>query len=139
MRKHAFQLSSDDDLILLEASVNGYPLVLALDTAASQTVIDWNALVLAGCSLPHENDIVDTVPVETAAGIMAVPIYNIESFSTLDISQPNFSVLTYDFLAKGLISPYDGVLGIDFFRHQWILTIDFIEEQLWITRSKKTK
>ncbi len=49
----------------------------------------------------------------------------------------NFSVLTYDFLAKGLTSPYDGVLGIDFFRKRWVLTIDFIEEKLWLTSKKK--
>ena len=137
MKKYAFQLSSDDDLILLEAFVNDYPLVLALDTAASQTVIDWNALVLAGCPIPQEQEMPNTVAVETAAGIMSVPIYDIANFNILGFNKSNFPVLTYDFLAKGLTSPYDGVLGLDFFRHQWLLSIDFVEEQLWIVSSKK--
>ena len=136
MKKYAFQLSSEDDLILLEAFVNDYPLVLALDTAASQTVIDWNALVLAGCSIPQELEMPNTVMVETAAGIMSVPIYDIANFKILGFNKPNFQVLTYDFLAKGLTSPYDGVLGLDFFRNQWLLSIDFVEEQLWIAKSK---
>jgi hypothetical protein len=48
MKTFPFRLTSEDDLILLEAFVNEYPIVLALDTAASQTVIDWNTLILAG-------------------------------------------------------------------------------------------
>jgi hypothetical protein len=137
MIKFNFKLSSDDDLILVEALVNNFPLILALDTAASQTVIDWNALFLAGCAIPPEKDFKETVPVETASGIMEVPIYEIKDFNTLGIQSKNFSVLTYDFLAKGLTSPYDGVLGIDFFRKKWILTIDFIEEKLWLASKKK--
>ena len=139
MKKYAFQLSSDDDLILHEAFVNDYPLVLALDTAASQTVIDWNALILAGCPIPQEYEMSNIVPVETAAGIMSVPIYDIANFNILGLNKPNFPVLTYDFLAKGLTSPYDGVLGLDFFRHQWLLSIDFVVQELWITPSKKKK
>jgi Aspartyl protease len=137
MRKFNFKLSSDDDLILVEALVNNFPLILALDTAASQTVIDWNALFLAGCVIPPESEFKETVPVETASGVMEVPIYEINDFNTLGIQSKNFSVLTYDFLAKGLTSPYDGVLGIDFFRKKWILTVDFIDEKLWLTSKKK--
>ena len=136
MVKFNFKLSSDDDLILVEALVNNFPLILALDTAASQTVIDWNALFLAGCAIPQESNMKETVPVETASGVMEVPIYEINDFNTLGIQSKNFSVLTY-VLAKGLTSPYDGVLGIDFFRKKWVLTIDFIEEKLWLTSKKK--
>jgi hypothetical protein len=45
MRKFPFQLNTLDDLILVEAYVNDYPLMLALDTAASQSVNDWSALL----------------------------------------------------------------------------------------------
>ena len=100
--------------------------------AASQTVIDWNALFLAGCSLPYETESTNSVSVETAAGIMDVPTYAIAHFHALGIDKVNFPILTYDFLAKGLVSSYDGVLGIDFFRQQAILTIDFFEEKLWL-------
>lgn len=136
MRKFDFRLTDDDALILVEAYIKDYPLILALDTAASQTVVDWNALFLAGCPIPLEKDMKNTVPVETASGIMDVPIYEIKDFHVLGITKTNFSVLTYDFLAKGLTSSYDGVLGIDFFRKQCVLTIDFVVEKLWIVPKK---
>jgi Aspartyl protease len=136
MRKFDFRLPDDDALILVEASIKDYPLILALDTAASQTVIDWNALFLAGCPISLEKDLKNTVPVETASGVMDVPIYEIKDFHALGLAKPNFPVLTYDFLAKGLTSAYDGVLGIDFFRKQCVLTIDFVVEKLWILPKK---
>jgi hypothetical protein len=136
MRKFDFKLTNTDDLILVEAAIKDYPLILALDTAASQTVIDWNALFLAGCPIPLEKDMKNTVPVETAAGIMGVPIYEINDFNALGVQKTRFSVLTYDFLAKGLTSAYDGVLGIDFFRKSCVLTIDFVVEKLWIVPKK---
>ena len=136
MRKFDFRLADDDAIILVEAYIKDYPLILALDTAASQTVIDWNALFLAGCPIPLEKDLKNTVPVETASGIMDVPMFEIKDFNALDINKTTFSVLTYDFLAKGLTSPYDGVLGIDFFRKQYVLTIDFVAEKLWIVPKK---
>jgi hypothetical protein len=40
-------------------------------------------------------------------------------------------------LEKGLISSYDGVLGLDFFRGQGVLTIDFLEQKLWFEPKKK--
>jgi hypothetical protein len=138
MIKFDFQLTDDDDLILIKAFIKDYPLILALDTAASQTVIDWNALFLAGCPIPLEKDFKTTVPVETASGIMNVPIYEMTDFSALGINKTSFPILTYDFLAKGLTSSYDGVLGIDFFRKQCVLTIDFVEEKLWLTPKKRT-
>ena len=136
MRKFDFRLADDDALILVEAYIKDYPLILALDTAASQTVIDWNALFLAGCPIPLEKDLKNTVPVETASGIMDVPMFEIKDFNALGINKTTFHVLTYDFLAKGLTSPYDGVLGVDFFRKQCVLTIDFVSEKLWIVSKK---
>jgi hypothetical protein len=137
MKKFSFQLNTLDDLILVEAYVNNYPLTLALDTAASQSVIDWNALYLAGCPVlkPSEND--EWVSVETAAGIMDVPLYVVEQLNALGVTRKSFQVLTYDFLEKGLVSSYDGVLGLDFFRQQGVLTIDFLEQKLWFEPKKK--
>ena len=136
MKKFDFRLFTEDDLILIETTINGFPLMMALDTGASQTVIDWNALVLAGCLLPYRADPTHNVAVETAAGIIDVQTYVVAQFSTLGIEKTDFPILTYDFLAKGFVSSYDGVLGIDFFRQQSILTIDFVEEKLWLASKK---
>jgi hypothetical protein len=57
-------------------------------------------------------------------------VINIPKFQTLDTTKIDFPILTYDFFDKGLFSTYDGVLGLDFFRENGILTIDFIEEKL---------
>jgi hypothetical protein len=92
---------------------------------------------LAGCPIPIESDLKNTLHVETASGVIEVPTFTLENFTVFNIPNKDFSVLTYDFLAKGLTSPYDGVLGIDFFRKQWILTIDFIEEKIWLANKKK--
>ncbi len=88
--KFDFQLTDDDALILIEAWIKDYPLILALDTAASQSVIDWNALFLAGCPIPLEKDFHNLVPVETASGIMDVPIYEIKDFNALGIDKRTF-------------------------------------------------
>ncbi len=137
MRKFSFQLNTLDDLILVEAYVNNYPLTLALDTAASQSVMDWNALYLAGCPVPKPSEMDERVSVETAAGIMEVPLYLVEQLNALGVTRKPFQVLTYDFLEQGLISSYDGVLGLDFFRQQGVLTIDFLEQKLWFEPKKK--
>jgi hypothetical protein len=137
MRKFSFQLNTLDDLILVEAYVHDFPLLLALDTAASQSVIDWNALYLAGCAVSKPTETDEMVSVETAAGIMDVPLHVVEQLTALGVTRKQFQVLTYDFLEKGLISSYDGVLGLDFFRGQGVLTIDFLEQKLWFEPKKK--
>jgi hypothetical protein len=40
-------------------------------------------------------------------------------------------IVSYDFLSKGILSTYDGVLGLDFFSNT-ILTIDFIHQKVWL-------
>jgi hypothetical protein len=52
--------------------------------------------------------------------------------NALDKEVSNFEVISYDFLEKGILSPYDGVLGLDFFE-QTILTLDFIHQDVWLT------
>ena len=44
--------------------------------------------------------------------------------------------MSYDFLEKGILSPYQGVLGLDFFE-QTILTIDFINQEVWLQLGSK--
>jgi len=39
--------------------------------------------------------------------------------------------LAYDFLLAGIASPYDGLLGLDFFQGT-VLTIDFRRQEIWV-------
>jgi hypothetical protein len=66
------------------------------------------------------------VEVETANGIIINEIYVIEKIESLGIIKSNFKVQVYDFIAHGITTEYDGVIGLDFLRESEI-TIDFKE------------
>jgi hypothetical protein len=40
MKKYAFSLETDEDVIIIDSMIDDYPIRLAIDTAATQTVID---------------------------------------------------------------------------------------------------
>lgn len=130
MRKHAFERTTDEDLIILTAWANDYEIQIAIDTAATHTVIDFNILLILGYS---PQDTTGSILVETSNGIMPVQKYRLKKFHALDKEITNFEVISYDFLEKGILSPYDAVLGLDFFE-QTILTIDFIHQAIWLTQ-----
>lgn len=129
MKKYAFSLKTDEDVIIIDSLIDNYPVRLAVDTAATQTVIDLNMLLMIGYT-PQDGD--DWVELETSNGVIEAQYFPLNSFETLDDKRQDFNVLSYDFLEKGILSPYDGILGLDFFRGRHILTIDFIREKLWI-------
>ena len=100
MKKFPFRLDAKETVIVVQAEVEKYETRLVLDTAASQTVIDWNVLLILGYSL---EDLREPVEVETASGIMEAWPIKILSIETLGIHRPDFEVLTYDFFQKGLL------------------------------------
>jgi hypothetical protein len=62
--------------------------------------------------------------VETSNGIIVVELYDIEKLECLGITKTNFEVQVYDFLAHGIISGYDGVVGLNFLReHKFCIDI----------------
>jgi type IV secretory pathway VirB6-like protein len=129
MRKYPFNLETDEDVIIIDSVIDNYPIRLAVDTAATQTVIDWNMLMMIGYSPQNGGNWVE---LETSNGVIEAQTFLLKRFETLEDKLQNFNVLTYDFLAKGIISPYDGILGLDFFRGRHVLSIDFIREKLWL-------
>jgi hypothetical protein len=129
MRKYAFERTSDEDLIIFTAWANNHEIRLAIDTAATHSVIDFNVLLIIGYS---PQDATGSILVETSNGVMSVQKFQLNKFNALDKEVSNFEVISYDFLEKGILSPYDGVLGLDFFE-QTILTLDFIHQDVWLT------
>jgi hypothetical protein len=129
MKKYAFNIETDEDVIIIDSLIDNYPIRLALDTAATQTVIDWNMLMMIGYT---SKDGRDWVKLETSNGVIEAQKFVLNRFETLDDKQHNFNILSYDFLSKGILSPYDGILGLDFFRGRHVLSIDFIREKLWL-------
>ncbi len=88
------------------------PLTLILDTGAGSTTLDITELILAGYDLGNP---LGSQLNETANGIVTAQIFEIREFSALGISRKNYRVQVYDFLAHGMISNYQGLLGMDFF------------------------
>jgi predicted aspartyl protease len=118
-----YEFEKDDDsgviFVTLELE-NKYTLKMVLDTAASCTTIDTTALYMAGYSIDKK---LETCTVETANGIIKVNIYEINCLTALGRTVYNMPVQVYDFFAHGILSDYDGLLGLDFFKNT-ILHID---------------
>ena len=111
--KFKFQRDDEEGLIIVSVTLdNKYELKMALDTGATHTTIDSNALYLADYAL---KDNVGVVEIETANGIIETEIFEIREFTSLGISRKNFQIQVYDFLSHRVFSDYNGLLGLDFF------------------------
>jgi predicted aspartyl protease len=109
-----FDIPNEDDVIILDAVINDKnELLLALDTAATHTTLDSNMLYMFGFRL---QDSKGQVQVETSNGIIISQKYIIKKLEVMGIVEYNFEVQVYDFIAHGITSNYDGVLGLDFLR-----------------------
>jgi len=109
---YKFRRESESGLILVNIEIDDrYELKMILDTGATNTTIDSNALYLLGYDL---KDNIGTVEIETANGIIETEIFEVNVFSSLGLTKEKFQVQVYDFLAHGIYSDYNGLLGIDF-------------------------
>ena len=109
-----FELPTNENVIIVNVSIDSkYEFRLALDTAATHTTIDSNVLYFTGFELKNSNG---EKKVETSNGIIVVETYEIEKIECLGITKNNFEVQVYDFLAHGITSDYDGVIGLNFLK-----------------------
>jgi len=130
MNTFTFERSIDEDIIIVNATIEGkYEFRLALDTAATYTTIDSNVLYFSGYEL---RDSKGEEEVETSDGLVRVEIYEIEELESLSIHKTNFEVQVYDFLAHGITTDYDGVIGLNFLRENQIC-IDFRNGEITVT------
>ena len=107
-----FKREPENGLIIVSIEIDGkYELKMVLDTGATNTTIDSNALYLLGYDL---KDNIGTVEIETANGIIETEVFEVENFSSLGISKSKYQIQVYDFLAHGIFSDYNGLLGLDF-------------------------
>ncbi len=122
MKIFSFDLPSDEDVIIVNASIKGkFKFRLALDTAATHTTIDSNVLYFSGYELKNSKG---EQEIETSNGIIVVETYDIEHLECLGIIKTDFEVQVYDFLAHGITSDYDGVIGLNFLRdHKFCIDI----------------
>ena len=83
-----------------------------LDTGASTTTFDFTSLIMAGYDLRNP---LDTAEIETGNGVVETQVFEIQEIAAFGIVRQHFQIQVYDFLAHGLLSEYQGVLGVDFF------------------------
>jgi hypothetical protein len=128
--KHRFKKDTQSGVIFVTVYLkNRYKLKMILDSGASGTTIDFTALCMAGYVFGQASQ---TTQVETANGIIDVNVFEIESLTALEHTVRNIPVQVYDFMAHGVLSDYDGMLGLDFFKDT-VLTIDMINQTLEIS------
>lgn len=109
-----FDLPTDEDIIIVNAVIEGkFKFRLALDTAATHTTIDSNVLYFSGYELKNSKG---EQEIEASNGIIVVETYDINHLTYLGITRTNFEVQVYDFLAHGISSDYDGVIGLNFLK-----------------------
>ncbi len=108
-----FKREPENGLIIVSIEIDDkYELKMVLDTGATNTTIDSNALYLLGYDL---KDSIGTVEIETANGVIETEVFEISSFSSLGQTKERFQIQVYDFLAHGIFTDYNGLLGLDFF------------------------
>ena len=109
---YKFRREPESGLILVNVEIdNKYELKMIFDTGATNTTIDSNALYLLGYDL---KDNIGSVEIETANGIIETEVFEINSFASLGLTKDSFQIQVYDFLAHGIFSDYNGLLGLDF-------------------------
>jgi len=125
--KYPFVKEPGSGLILITVQLDEYEeLKMVIDTAASITTIDINVLRMIYYPI---GDIIETGQVETANGIVEVDIIQTKAISAFGHTVRDMKVQMYDFLKRGVISDYDGVLGLDFFKNTEF-TIDMVNQTI---------
>ena len=83
MKNFSFDLPTDEDVIIVNASIEGkFKFRLALYTAATHTTIDSNVLYFSGYELKNS---MGEQEIETSNGIIVVETYDIEHLECLGI------------------------------------------------------
>ena len=110
---YPFEREPISGIIIVYVWLNeNYKMKMVLDTGASYTTFDINALHFVGYPL---GKIIGTGMAETANGKIEVSICRVEKIAAFGHDVRDVPVQLYDYLVHGIVSDYDGVLGLDFF------------------------
>ena len=113
--KYKFDKNLDESgVIFVTAKIESHTFRMMIDTGATHTTLDIGALYIAGYSITNK---LGTVDVETAKGTLGVDIIEVENMTALGRTLHKIPIQVYDFVAQGIISDYDGLLGLDFFKN----------------------
>ena len=110
-----YKFEKKDGVIYVSAKLaSKHIFKMMLDTGVTTTTFDIKSLYMAGYSIDKKPD---TGDVETANGIIEVNMLQVESLTAFGRTVHNMPIHAYDFLTHGIISDYDGLLGLDFFEN----------------------
>jgi predicted aspartyl protease len=110
---YQFDRDPEGGIILIGVQLDGkHTFKMVLDTGASCTTIDSTALYMADYKIKNVHE---TCEIETANGLVKVNVFEVDSLTSLEHTKQHIPIQVYDFLAHGILSDYDGLLGIDFF------------------------
>jgi predicted aspartyl protease len=112
MKYHFDRDSASGGIIIILEIDDKHSFTMLLDTGATHTTIDSNVLYLNSYNLRNK---IETVDVETSNGIIKVDVFEVSKLAALGLIKTKFQIQVYDFLAHGIFSNYDGLLGLDFF------------------------
>ena len=125
----SFNREPINGLIIVTIEIDSkFELKMVLDTGATNTTIDSNALYLFGYNL---KDNIGVVEIETANGIIQTEVFELKTFSALGVSKNKFPIQGYDFVAHGVFSDFNRLIGLDFF-DRMKLCIDLKENTITI-------
>jgi predicted aspartyl protease len=116
-----------DHVILTDVLINTHSASLVFDTGATHTIIDLNTLLIAGYSFVS----IGKKEFETANGIVNLDMIHLKSLKVWQTEFNNIDVYTLDFIEAGIMSPYEGVLGLDIMK-AFCITMDFKNQLLKI-------
>jgi len=112
---HKFIKDPVNGMIFVSIEVNeNHEFKMMLDTGASNTTFDINALLMADYPI---GKIIETGMAETSGGIIEVDVIETKSISAFGHTVRGMKVQVYDFYKQGILSDYDGLLGLDFFEN----------------------
>jgi len=131
---YKFKIDQKSGVIFVHVRLdNMHTFKMVLDTGASSTTFDVNPLRMAYYPIDKMEE---TAMVETAAGIMEVDAIKTKAISAFGHTVRDMKVQVYDFLKQGIISDYDGLLGLDFFKNT-AFTIDMINQTIEVKQPKE--
>jgi hypothetical protein len=127
---YPFETDPISGMIFVYIMVNEeYRFRMLLDTGATSTTFDINALLLADYPIDH---VVDINTVETAIGKTDVDVIETKVITAFGHTVCGMKVQMYDFYKHGILSDYDGLLGLDFFENT-TFTIDMKNQTIEVS------
>ncbi len=124
---YSLQLNHPDDIILVDCLLLNHLSQLVFDTGASNTIIDYTTLLIAGIAVELKN--LPTKEFETANGIITTFEIEIPKLKIFQTTFLNLKIYTVDFFEKGIGSNYEGVIGLDLMKH-FDIHLNFKQQQL---------